>query len=154
MTHLTPQNTELAEALEAALKDPIVIECYPDEENVFVKNEIIQAARAHLATLRDEKGVEEMAAFEKYFKGYGLDFSRTEDSWGKPIYKHTHIDAMYAGWCAAQGYLNGVPDGYALVPIEPTEEMWEAGYSAGDGETCARAIYKAMIEAAPKKEGE
>lgn len=38
--------------------------------------------------------------------------------------------------------------------IEPTEDMWEAGYSAGDGETCARAIYKAMIEAAPKKEGE
>lgn len=41
-----------------------------------------------------------------------------------------------------------LPPGYALVPLEPTDEMLEAlfyGVSHGDGE---RETYKAMIKAA------
>ena len=48
-------------------------------------------------------------------------------------------------------FISAVPEGYALVPIEPTWDMAEAGYCAGDGDKHARAIYKAMIQAALKE---
>lgn len=44
-----------------------------------------------------------------------------------------------------------VPEGYALVPVEPTEEMLEAGYGPAEDGTPAvfpDEIYKAMIKAA------
>lgn len=58
---------------------------------------------------------------------------------------------------AAQGYI-GVPEGYTLVPIEPTREMILSGsiYYQRHGalSPCIPAdIYKAMLKAAPKKEG-
>ena len=49
----------------------------------------------------------------------------------------------------ARAYL---PEGYVIVPIEPTEEMWDAGYCASS--TCRDSdipeIYKAMINEAQK----
>jgi hypothetical protein len=59
---------------------------------------------------------------------------------------------------AAQGYI-GVPEGYALVPIEPTREMILSGSNYyqkhGALSPCIPAgIYQAMLKAAPKKEGE
>ena len=42
-----------------------------------------------------------------------------------------------------------IPDGYKLVPIEPTEEMTSAGRSTN---LYVLDTYKAMIEAAPKLE--
>lgn len=44
-----------------------------------------------------------------------------------------------------------IPVGYALVPVEPTPEMLEAGW-VGD-EVSLRQRYKAMLEAAPKPKG-
>ena len=54
---------------------------------------------------------------------------------------------------AARGF--GVPEGYALVPIEPTDEILNAIAEQCDGynENYYFDIYKAMIKAAPKKEG-
>ena len=47
---------------------------------------------------------------------------------------------------------NFLPEGYVIVPIEPTEEMWNAGYYASH--TCCDSdipdIYKAMINEAQK----
>lgn len=43
-----------------------------------------------------------------------------------------------------------IPDGYALVPIEPTGEM----YDAGDRQPTTKQVWDAMIAAAPKQESE
>lgn len=37
------------------------------------------------------------------------------------------------------------------VTGEPSDSMWESGYSAGDGDTAAKAIFKAMITQAQKE---
>lgn len=44
-----------------------------------------------------------------------------------------------------------VPEGYALVPIEPTEEMIEAYLRVGGGFQSAKSDWKAMLAAAPKE---
>lgn len=48
------------------------------------------------------------------------------------------------------------PDGYVLVPVEPTEKMLKAGeeleyFEGGYGSTCDE-FYKAMIQAAQEEE--
>ena len=40
-----------------------------------------------------------------------------------------------------------VPEGWQLVPVEPTEEMLDAGYFTNHGAN--RGIYRAMLAAAP-----
>lgn len=54
-----------------------------------------------------------------------------------------------------------IPDGYALVPAEPTAEMQSAAASAIRFETTpinklwtGNAVYKAMVAAAPQQEAE
>ena len=46
------------------------------------------------------------------------------------------------------------PDGYVLVPVEPTEKMIEAGYNAyvNSGWIRTYEIYEAMIQAAQEEE--
>lgn len=49
-----------------------------------------------------------------------------------------------------------VPDGYVLVPIEPTEEMVNSGeitYAEWENGHCVGPIYNAMLAAAPKEQG-
>ncbi|HEJ5682387.1 TPA: hypothetical protein SL733_006430, partial [Pseudomonas aeruginosa] len=58
---------------------------------------------------------------------------------------------------------HSVPEGYALVPLEPTDDMLVAGQEAwthkmerrGALEDCEEAgdVYRAMLAAAPGKEG-
>ncbi|KFB90913.1 Eaa family phage protein, partial [Trabulsiella guamensis ATCC 49490] len=43
-----------------------------------------------------------------------------------------------------------IPDGYVVVPVEPTTEMLRAGFLAGDD--YPGGVYRAMIAAAPKQE--
>ena len=45
---------------------------------------------------------------------------------------------------------NAVPEGWKLVPIEPTHEMFCAGYHELEKCELIESIYKAMLEAAPK----
>ena len=47
-----------------------------------------------------------------------------------------------------------IPNGWKLVPVEPTEEMlWVAArHYESDEYTGVRSTYKAMIAAAPKQE--
>ena len=54
-----------------------------------------------------------------------------------------------------------VPEGYALVPVEPTEAMQEAGEIAIDRwwnertpESSSVVVYLAMLAAAERKDGE
>jgi len=45
-----------------------------------------------------------------------------------------------------------VPEGYALVPIEPTKSMIDAGLGADSDAFPLKYIYQAMIEAAQESE--
>lgn len=49
-----------------------------------------------------------------------------------------------------------VPDGWAVVPIEPTDEMLHALYHLGPRlvKPCETGLYRAMLAAAPKQESE
>jgi hypothetical protein len=49
---------------------------------------------------------------------------------------------------------DAVPDGWVLVPIEPTREMESSGRDASDAAYYVKQIYKAMIAAAPKEKKE
>ena len=42
-----------------------------------------------------------------------------------------------------------LPEGWKLVPIEPTHEMFRAGYNELEQSESIDKIYKAMLEAAP-----
>lgn len=58
--------------------------------------------------------------------------------------------AAIADRYAAQPPAVAVPDGYALVPIEPTKAMCEAGDRADADMLTVQLIYRAMIDAALK----
>ena len=48
-----------------------------------------------------------------------------------------------------------IPDGWVLVPKEPTTNQWAAGMQAFDsGMDKVTRVYKAMLGAAPKQEAE
>ncbi|EPM8368362.1 hypothetical protein ACY4IF_003602 [Enterobacter hormaechei] len=54
---------------------------------------------------------------------------------------------------AVSGNSPVVPDGYALVPVEPTTNQWAAGMQAFDsGMDKVTRVYKAMLAAAPQQE--
>ncbi|ELM8829639.1 hypothetical protein Q2S68_002129 [Escherichia coli] len=47
-----------------------------------------------------------------------------------------------------------IPDGWQLVPVDPTTNQWAAGMQAFDsGVDKVTRVYKAMIAAAPQQEG-
>ena len=52
-------------------------------------------------------------------------------------------------WEQVEAYGLGLPEGYVLVPVEPTEKMIEAGNSLSYM-TCD-VIYRAMIKVAQEK---
>ena len=67
------------------------------------------------------------------------------------------------GWdaCMAWQAARTVPEGYVMVPVEPTQEMLKKSGLYDDDTievNCAASmagqIYRAMLSAAPKKEGE
>ena len=56
-------------------------------------------------------------------------------------------------WEQVEAYGLGLPEGYVLVPVEPTEEMTEAGLMF-HSQFCSSVpnVYKAMIQAAQEEE--
>lgn len=64
---------------------------------------------------------------------------------GKAVGWNAYRAAMLQG---AAGNSPAIPEGYALVPVEPTHEMLEAG----DEQFGTYDVYRRMIEAAPKLE--
>ena len=55
----------------------------------------------------------------------------------------TKVEYMFVAWQAR------VPEGYVVVPVEPTRKMEMAGMNAGAG-FVSKSIYKAMLEAVEK----
>ncbi|MDQ9037838.1 hypothetical protein RFH07_14650 [Acinetobacter seifertii] len=87
---------------------------------------------------------QELEDFDAYFfKRHGelpLDPS-SEEYANKSYLKHE----MFKAW-KARAKAQAVPEGYCLVPKEPTEVMERAGFDKGAG-FLANSIYKAMVEA-------
>lgn len=90
----------------------------------------------------------------------GADFSIDEDGY----YEDWDIQRPWRAWQAARAQgepSSGVPEGWKLVPVEPTKEMTKAAFDAfevvnpmqyGNGTEARRAIYDAMLTAAPTPE--
>ena len=75
---------------------------------------------------------------------YVTDFKSNPDR-VIPLYEHPPVPTTE----------RRVPDGWKLVPIEPTHLMERAGHEAeADSLGIAAQIYRAMINAAPAKEME
>ena len=84
-----------------------------------------------------------------------------EEWWETREYPYTDKDCAEAAWNAAYNFhacklRPMVPEGYVLVPVEPTEKMLKAGeeleyFEGGYGSTCDE-FYKAMIQAAQDEE--
>lgn len=60
------------------------------------------------------------------------------------------INISWETWLAAKQ--QAVPDGFVVVPIEPTWEMIDAGENScyGDDEDIVKKVYKSMIQGAQK----
>ena len=84
----------------------------------------------------------EREAFESVFteaKGWDLTFIMG-------CYQNIKTLTAFAGWRAAKA--QAVPEGFVVVPKEPTEEMVDAGVSESDVDwKRLRFAYIAMIEA-------
>ena len=76
---------------------------------------------------------------------------RPRVTYGSPdTLKDTHRPAFQAGAAWQRAQAAGVPEGWRLVPVEPTEEMLGAGYDAyGQGHFTPAIIdcYRAMLAA-------
>jgi hypothetical protein len=91
---------------------------------------------------------------------YGLNWEGHDHAIVEPM-----PDGYWTPWHVAQKLLNDsvIPDGWVLVPREPTEEMLLRAGKTPDGVSCRGGIdwlgkmlpkyYKAMLSAAPKCEG-
>ncbi|EKF48396.1 MULTISPECIES: hypothetical protein [Acinetobacter calcoaceticus/baumannii complex] len=75
---------------------------------------------------------------KSHFNGdfYDLPFNSCAESF---------INGAWYAW-QEKAKAQAVPDGYVLVPKEPTEVMERAGFDKGAG-FLANSIYKAMVEA-------
>ena len=98
----------------------------------------------------------EREAFEDwYYEQYLRENPNIDITHAKYIYDYAHKNALvwqlkeshFIAWQAAKAQT--VPDGFVVVPEEPTKEMLIAADDCVvDGKVTANNIYKAMIEAA------
>jgi hypothetical protein len=88
----------------------------------------------------------EIAGFEEWF----IAHNQKRLNAGFDDYRPAEKMLACVAWQAARAK-PVVPDGYVLVPMEPTDEMIEAGRdSLGRGHGMF-LIYESMIKAAPKQ---
>ncbi|UKW21257.1 hypothetical protein [Enterobacter cloacae] len=91
-------------------------------------------------------------------------YSDFEEIWSSSTHPLTQDDEMkdfaWDIWNAyraamlqgADGNSPVIPDGYALVPVEPTLEMIKAGANAASAGMLIPGMYRAMITAVPRQE--
>ena len=66
------------------------------------------------------------------------------------VYAIQNLDHMFMGFAAAKA--QAVPEGFVLVPKEPTEKMIDAGHDfCKNNIVTPSGFYKAMIEAQEQK---
>ena len=86
----------------------------------------------------------EKEAFEKHASNFFKTNEAFEDDGENYVYDE--VKFMWDCWLAAKA--QAAPEGFVLVPKEPTREMLIAADNCEiDGKVTAHNIYKAMIEA-------
>jgi hypothetical protein len=91
-----------------------------------------------------------MSAFEEWY----ADFLYYEGEPTKDIAKQAWNAGVTAAIAESANRISAkLEEGYAIVPVEPTEKMIEAGYNAylNSGWIRTYEIYEAMIQAAQKE---
>ena len=88
----------------------------------------------------------EREAFENWAKNNGYNVAKNPVS---GIYLSLVCNNAWKAWQAAKA--SAVPDGFVVVPKEPTKEMRVDGAVAWCRNEGVHDIYKAMIEAAQEK---
>lgn len=75
------------------------------------------------------------------------------EAWFVGKYGHDmFVESDWEAWQAAKA--EAVPDGYCVVPKEPTKEMLNAGYKVKHEKIIHLGnVYKAMIESQEKESG-
>ena len=116
------------------------------------RDEMIRFARAIetavIAAVDAERAKEitcEQDAFEQWSRPDSVQ--RVKDDNG---YTDQRMQTAFNGWLARSKLSPDIPPGFALVPIDPTEKMLDAGNSAMGGSGRWKTLYKAMIAAAQK----
>lgn len=75
-----------------------------------------------------------------------------DGEWRVGMNVHNHRENTEAGGFPVRD-LHVIPEGYALVPVEPTKEMSRAGVSVlQETNAWATGVYKAMITAAQESD--
>lgn len=94
------------------------------------------------------------AIFEKW-----CSVNIERNKWHPEFYAHLPAREQWAAWEACRaamlqaGNSPAIPDGYVMVPKEPTKEMIDAGWLhfMGTKNPSSKGTYKAMLEAAPQE---
>lgn len=63
-------------------------------------------------------------------------------------------DTLYVRADVVTGNSPVIPDGWVVVPVEPTEEMNKAGWTAMNEHDAINPTYRAMLAAAPQQEAD
>lgn len=101
-----------------------------------------------------EKDSNREAFDEWHYNQYLLENPNIDISNAKYIYDYAHKNVLvcqlreshFTAWQAAKA--QAVPEGFVVVPVEPTPKMIDAADNCAiDGKVTANIVYKAMIEA-------
>lgn len=91
---------------------------------------------------------DEIAKYERQAREAHADADQTRDGFRRDFARQ--CEAKTRQWRELRDSLPvGVPDGYALVPVEPTFEMRDAGNVYTLNRSTLFAIWRAMLDAAP-----
>lgn len=97
---------------------------------------------------------------QRYKLPDGFDFDRFNDVvWLEAVASNPHMQSLTTSTIAmvalelnrklAAGNSPAIPDGWVMVPVEPTEEMNKAGWTAMNEHDAINPTYRAMLAAAP-----
>ena len=110
----------------------------------------LQAVTVHdepltqIKPVADLYGITSPTGSETSFTFYAVEARNFIDG-GWSVQEYVELE-RYQQACAGNSPV--IPDGYALVPIEPTKEM----YDAGDRQLTTKQVWDAMIAAAPPQQ--
>lgn len=166
MSTITKEFTK--EQLIQKLKHRIsVASGFPDSEKAKMDLELARIALASLeadGALANE-GTITATQFKPVADLYGL----TSPTGGETSFTFDAVEArdfIDGGWScqeyvelerfqeAVSGNSPVIPDGWVVVPVEPTEEMNKAGWTAMNEHDAINPTYRAMLAAAPQQEAD
>ncbi|HHK9531299.1 TPA: hypothetical protein ACQZHT_004531 [Enterobacter hormaechei] len=81
-------------------------------------------------------------------------YAGSADECRKLVRKHIEDACRAAMLQGADGNSPVIPDGWVVVPVEPTEEMNKAGWTAMNEHDAINPTYRAMLAAAPQQEAD